>query len=272
MEAQHGNNALEFAQKCMDGNISSNTHSYKKWHCHTFCPFKWSQQTKNIQMSTPLCDLTNYRRTDKNARTVIVGFSYLAQNKCARSSSRRCCDGAKLATLISSQCALYLPVSNPVRLCLVFPSSPSICHRRAPSAHLLPLSYPRCLAKMADCEDMMEYFLSWWWISLLAERARTHTASEANARSRAHAERPMHHIKVSWVSVTVVSLISVGYHWRSRARTETKHSGDNMVWKVTAVYLRFCSLTWRIQMLWIGIVYHHAKVVQTLFRMYVWAW
>lgn len=75
-----------------------------------------------------------------------------------------------------------------------------------------PVFPPCCLVKTTECEDMMEYFLSSLWISLCMD-PHAHTDANTFTSVRAHTERPMHHIKVSWARLTVMSLISVGYQW-----------------------------------------------------------
>lgn len=126
--------------------------------------------------------------------------------------------------LISSQSVLYLPVSNPVHLCFVFPSSPSIYHHCALSAPSPP-SYPFCLVKMADCEDMMECFLSFLWISQLTD-PHAHTAREADARL-SYAHRKAHASYQGLLSQSNGGVIDLSWlSLRRQARSETKHSQD----------------------------------------------
>jgi len=143
-----------------------------------------------------------------------------------------------ISVLISSLCALHLPVSILVHLCLTLPSSPPLINHSSISLLFPPptsLSYPCCLVKMTEYEDMMEYFLSSLWISLLTD-PHAHTASKAHTPMHTHTERPIHHIKVSWVSAAVMSLISVGYQqgdWytlkQSTDRTFTRY--ESRIWK-----------------------------------------
>lgn len=59
---------------------------------------------------------------------------------------------------------------------------------------------------------MMEYFPSSLWISLCTDPgAHTHTNGLVSVST--HAERPMHHTKVSCVALTLMSLISAGCQW-----------------------------------------------------------
>lgn len=71
---------------------------------------------------------------------------------------------------------------------------------------------PCCSVKTAGCEDMMEHLLSSLWISVCMD-SLAHTYINTFASVRTPAKRPMHHIKVLWVSLTLMSLISVGYQW-----------------------------------------------------------
>lgn len=149
-------------------------------------------------------------------RTVIVGIRWLAHYKCAHYSSRHSCDRVELAC--SSPLSLICASSSSFHPCLSLSPSTFISFNLSPLFHLFPspfrsLSPPCCcLVKMTECEDMMEYFLSSLWISLCAD-PHTHTDTNAFASTHTHTERPMHHIKVSRVSLTVMSLISVGYQW-----------------------------------------------------------
>ena len=102
-----------------------------------------------------------------------------------------------------------------------------------PRSHLFPpVSPPCCLVKMTESEDMMEYFLSSLWISLCMD-LHAHTDPNTFTSVRAHTERPMHHIKVSRVRLTVMSLISVGYQWddcHTRQRSADRTISREEIW------------------------------------------
>lgn len=154
-------------------------------------------------------DMTN------NTCTVIVGVRWLAQYKCAHYSSRHSCDRVELA------CASHLSLcasSSCFHSCPLLSLPPSFYFATTlPHSHHFfsaPLSHPCCLVKMTECEDMMKYFLSSLWISLCTNQ-HAHTPADVHTRMYAHTARPMYHIKVSWDSLTVMSLISAGYHHRS---------------------------------------------------------
>lgn len=137
--------------------------------------------------------------------TVIVGVRWLTHYKCAHYSSRHSCDRVELA------CSSHLAVctsSSSFHPCLSLSQSAFISFNR-PS----PISFPRPLSLLPAVCYMMEYFLSSLWISLCAD-PRAHADTNTFTSVRAHTERPMHHIKVSWVSLTGLSLISVSYQWR----------------------------------------------------------
>lgn len=66
---------------------------------------------------------------------------------------------------------------------------------------LVPRSPPtRCLVKMTECEDLMEYFLSSLWISLLTD-LHVHTQLQTYTHCvYMNTIGLMHHVKVSWIS------------------------------------------------------------------------
>lgn len=109
-------------------------------------------------------------------------------------------------------CFIFLFPSLSVLVALhlhLFQSNPTL---PPPQSRSLALFSPCCLVKMTECEDMMEYFPSSLWISLCTDPgAHTHTNRLVSVST--HAERPMHHTKVSCVALTLMSLISVSCQW-----------------------------------------------------------
>lgn len=79
---------------------------------------------------------------------------------------------------------------------------------------LVPRSPPtRCLVKMTECEDLMEYFLSSLWIRLLTDM---HTHFAANVHKLCVHEHNKAHASCQGLlnQWRVMSLILVDYQWR----------------------------------------------------------
>lgn len=148
--------------------------------------------------------------------------------------------------LISSLCLCFIFLF----LCVTLPSSlPIYCHYASlPSLYSGP-SPPCCLVKMT------EWVKIWWNISchhyeLASARIHPHTLTQKHTHACIRTtERLMHHIKVSWVSVTVMSLISDGYQ-SGDCHTLQHSTARTFPWEVIGIvvhtffnpFMRMCSI------------------------------